>query len=87
MGIWGMWGSLGSAIAAFLTPMVFAFAGLTSLWLFYCALVVIATVIMCICVRDPFKNASSAALEDAVATPGEVAGLASGGRSPRIASF
>ena len=80
MGIWGMWGSLGSAIAAFLTPMVFAFAGLTSLWLFYCALVVIATVIMCICVRDPFKNASSAALEDAVATPGEVAGSQAGSK-------
>ena len=80
MGIWGMWGSLGSAIAAFLTPMVFAFAGLTSLWLFYCALVVIATVIMCICVRDPFKNASSAALEDAVAMPGEVAGSQAGSK-------
>ena len=74
MGIWGMGGSLGSAIAAFLTPMVFAFAGLTSRWLFYCALVVIATVIMCICVRDPFKKASPEALEDAVAAPGEVAG-------------
>lgn len=75
MGIWGMWGSLGSAIAAFLTPMVFAFAGLTSLWLFYCALVVIATVIMCICVRDPFKKKLSTALEEAVSVPEDVLGM------------
>lgn len=93
MGIWGMWGSLGSAIAAFLTPLVFAFAGLTSLWLFYCALVVIATVIMCICVRDPFKKGSPVAPEDAVnasegasgaaqsdVTPGEVAGSQAGSK-------
>lgn len=76
MGIWGMWGSLGSAIAAFLTPMVFAFAGLTSLWLFYCALVVIATVIMCICVRDPFKKKLSTALEEAVSVPEDALGMA-----------
>ena len=88
MGIWGMWGSLGSAIAAFLTPLVFAFAGLTSLWLFYCVLVVIATIIMCACVRDPFKKTSPAALGDAAnasegvsgvsqsdVVPGEVSGL------------
>lgn len=75
MGIWGMWGSLGSAIAAFLTPMVFAFAGLTSLWLFYCALVVIATVIMCICVRDPFKKKLSTALEEAVSVPEDALGM------------
>lgn len=82
MGIWGMWGSLGSAIAAFLTPMVFAFAGLTSLWLFYCALVVIATVIMCICVRDPFKKASSAALEDAVNASEEASGMTQSDDAP-----
>ncbi len=75
MGIWGMWGSLGSAIAAFLTPMVFAFAGLTSLWLFYCALVVIATVIMCICVRDPFKKKLPTALEEAVSVPEDALGM------------
>lgn len=82
MGIWGMWGSLGSAIAAFLTPMVFAFAGLTSLWLFYCALVVIATVIMCICVRDPFKKASSKALEDAVNASEGASGVAQSDVTP-----
>lgn len=86
MGIWGMWGSLGSAIAAFLTPMVFAFAGLTSLWLFYCALVVIATVIMCICVRDPFKKASSKALEDAVNASEGAAGVAQSDVTPDEAS-
>ena len=86
MGIWGMWGSLGSAIAAFLTPMVFAFAGLTSLWLFYCALVVIATVIMCICVRDPFKKASPVALEDAVNASEGAAGVAQSDVTPDEAS-
>lgn len=86
MGIWGMWGSLGSAIAAFLTPLVFAFAGLTSLWLFYCALVVIATVIMCICVRDPFKKASPVALEDAVNASEGAAGVAQSDVTPDEAS-
>lgn len=86
MGIWGMWGSLGSAIAAFLTPLVFAFAGLTSLWLFYCALVVIATVIMCICVRDPFKKASPVALEDAVNAFEGAAGVAQSDVTPDEAS-
>lgn len=86
MGIWGMWGSLGSAIAAFLTPMVFAFAGLTSLWLFYCALVVIATVIMCICVRDPFKKASPVALEDAVNASEGASGVAQSDVTPDEAS-
>lgn len=82
MGIWGMWGSLGSAIAAFLTPLVFAFAGLTSLWLFYCALVVIATVIMCICVRDPFKKGSPVAPEDAVNASEGASGVAQSGVAP-----
>lgn len=86
MGICGMWGSLGSAIAAFLTPLVFAFAGLTSLWLFYCALVVIATVIMCICVRDPFKKASPVALEDAVNASEGAAGVAQSDVTPDEAS-
>lgn len=82
MGIWGMWGSLGSAIAAFLTPLVFAFAGLTSLWLFYCALVVIATVIMCICVRDPFKKGSPVASEDAVNASEGASGVAQSDVTP-----
>lgn len=82
MGIWGMWGSLGSAIAAFLTPLVFAFAGLTSLWLFYCALVVIATVIMCICVRDPFKKGSPVAPEDAVNASEGASGVAQSDVTP-----
>lgn len=82
MGIWGMWGSLGSAIAAFLTPLVFAFAGLTSLWLFYGALVVIATVIMCICVRDPFKKGSPVAPEDAVNASEGASGVAQSDVTP-----
>lgn len=86
MGIWGMWGSLGSAIAAFLTPLVFAFAGLTSLWLFYCALVVIATVIMCICVRDPFKKGSPVAPEDAVNASEGASGVAQSGVAPSNAA-
>lgn len=86
MGIWGMWGSLGSAIAAFLTPLVFAFAGLTSLWLFYCALVVIATVIMCICVRDPFKKGSPVAPEDAVNASERASGVAQSGVAPSNAA-
>lgn len=86
MGIWGMWGSLGSAIAAFLTPLVFAFAGLTSLWLFYCALVVIATVIMCICVRDPFKKGSPVAPEDAVNASEGASGVAQSGAAPSNAA-
>lgn len=86
MGIWGMWGSLGSAIAAFLTPLVFAFAGLTSLWLFYCALVVVATVIMGICVRDPFKKGLPVALEDAVNVPQEASGMMQSDVTPGEAS-
>ncbi len=86
MGIWGMWGSLGSAIAAFLTPLVFAFAGLTSLWLFYCALVVIATVIMCICVKDPFKKGSPVAPEDAVNASEGASGVAQSGVAPSNAA-
>lgn len=53
MGFWGMWGPLGSAFAALLTPTVYAGVGFHGLWLIYGAVVIAAAAIMFIAVKKP----------------------------------
>ena len=51
MGIWGVWGPLGSSIAGLLTPTLFVLFGMTWLWLLYAAVVAVACIIMLVLVK------------------------------------
>lgn len=57
MGIWGVWGPLGSVIAALLTPTLFVTLGFTNLWLTYAVIAIAATAIMTFVVRPPAQDA------------------------------
>ena len=53
LGFWGVWGPLGSAAAALLTPTIYATTGFKGLWIAYAAIVVVAAIIMFIAVKEP----------------------------------
>lgn len=61
MGIWGIWGCLGSTVAAVLTPTVFGMWGFDGLWIAFAVVSAVAAVLVLIFVRKP--QAGSAAAE------------------------
>ena len=75
MGIWGIWGCLGSTIAAVITPGLFAAAGFSGVWVAYAVVSVVAAAVVAVVVRMPrendlFEEIDSAASEQAGATAG-----------------
>lgn len=53
MGIWGMWGCLGSTIAAVVGPTVFASMGLSGLWALFALCAIVACVLVLVTIRVP----------------------------------
>lgn len=53
LGIWGVWGPLGSVIAGLITPSIFENLGLSWLWILYAVLVIVATTVMYLVVKEP----------------------------------
>lgn len=56
LGLWGMWGPLGSALAALITPSIYVIWGTTGLWLAYTMLVVGFTMMMLLLVKAPASS-------------------------------
>ena len=53
MGIWGIWGCLGSTVAAVLTPTIFGMWGFDGLWIAFALVTAIAAVLVLIFIRKP----------------------------------
>lgn len=53
MGIWGIWGCLGSTIAAVVTPTVFETLGFSGLWILFAAIAACAAVLVSVVIRVP----------------------------------
>ena len=53
MGIWGIWGCLGSTIAAVVTPTVFETLGFSGLWILFAAIVACVAVLVSVAIRVP----------------------------------
>ena len=53
MGIWGIWGCLGSTIAAVVTPTVFETLGFSGLWILFAAIAACAAVLVSVTIRVP----------------------------------
>lgn len=53
MGIWGIWGCLGSTIAAVVTPTVFEALGFSGLWILFAAIAACAAVLVSVVIRVP----------------------------------
>lgn len=82
MGIWGIWGCLGSTVAAIVTPTVFETLGFEGLWIAYAALAVLAAVLVAAVIRMPPGSVSVRIREErsnAVAARGEAAKASMGG--------
>lgn len=59
MGIWGIWGSLGSTIAAVFTPTIFGMWGFDGLWIAFAIVTAVAALLVIIFVRKPAQSVSS----------------------------
>lgn len=53
MGIWGIWGCLGSTIAAVVTPTVFETLGFSGLWILFATIAGCAAVLVSVAIRVP----------------------------------
>lgn len=53
MGIWGIWGCLGSTVAAVLTPTVFGMWGFDGLWIAFAVVTAIAAILVLVFIRTP----------------------------------
>ena len=53
MGIFGIWGCVGSTIAALITPTIFQTAGFSGLWIGFAAVTAVAAVIELVLIREP----------------------------------
>ena len=70
LGIWGIWGPIGSVVAGLITPTVFNSFGFTWLWIAYAIIVIIATIVMYVVVKEPSKDVEITAEENtAIAKP------------------
>lgn len=65
MGIWGIWGCLGSTVAAVVTPGLFAAAGFNGVWIAYAAVAVIAAAVVAVVVRMPRENSLFEEIDEA----------------------
>ena len=60
MGVWGIWGCLGSTIAAVLTPTIFETMGFSGLWIAYAVVAAVAAVVVLFVIKDRGINVSEA---------------------------
>ncbi len=60
MGVWGIWGCLGSTIAAVLTPTIFENMGFSGLWIAYAVVAAIAAAVVLFVIKDRGINVSEA---------------------------
>lgn len=58
MGVWGIWGCVGSTIAAVLTPTIFESLGFSGLWIAYAIVAAVAAVVVLLVVKDRGVNAA-----------------------------
>lgn len=56
MGIWGIWGCLGSTIAAVVTPTVFETLGFSGLWIAFAVIAALAAVLVLVVIRVPRQD-------------------------------
>jgi MFS family permease len=70
LGIWGVWGSAASVLAALITPTLFLLIGKTMMWFLYAAFVVAALLIMLVVVKPVDPAPAQAGEEQAQAAPG-----------------
>lgn len=61
MGIWGIWGCLGSTVAALLTPTVFESWGFFGLWLAYAIVAAAAALLVLLAIKDRGSKLSATA--------------------------
>lgn len=87
MGIWGVWGSAGSTIAALITPTIFATIGFTGLWLSYAGFAVLTALLLAFVVKMPSNKPATAPvpIEGELAKAGESEPVeqAGGGQEPK----
>ncbi|MBR5260494.1 MAG: MFS transporter [Eggerthellaceae bacterium] len=60
MGVWGIWGCLGSTIAAVLTPTIFETMGFSGLWIAYAVVAAVAAAVVLFVIKDRGLNLSEA---------------------------
>ncbi len=53
LGIWGIWGCVGSTVAAVLTPTVFEAVGFRGVWVAYAVVAVVAAIVLVVAIRVP----------------------------------
>jgi len=70
LGIWGVWGSAASVLAALITPTLFLLIGKTMMWFLYAAFVVAALLIMLVVVKPVDPAPAQAGEEQVQAAPG-----------------
>ena len=69
MGIWGIWGCLGSTVAAVLTPTVFGTWGFDGLWIAFAVVTAVAAVLVLVFIRKPAQMPVAVEAQDAVTQP------------------
>lgn len=69
MGIWGIWGCLGSTVAAVLTPTVFGMWGFDGLWIAFAVVTAVAAVLVLVFIRKPAQMSVAVEAQDAVTQP------------------
>ena len=52
MGVWGIWGCLGSTIAAVLTPTIFETMGFSGLWIAYAVVAAVAAAVVLLVIKE-----------------------------------
>lgn len=52
MGVWGIWGCLGSTVAAVLTPTIFENLGFSGLWIAYAIVAAVAAVVVLVVIKE-----------------------------------
>lgn len=82
MGVWGIWGNMGSTIAAVVTPTLFENAGFSGVWTAFAVVTAVAAVLLLVVIRVP-RNAASAAVADA----GAAAAADEAGERPSLRSM
>lgn len=68
MGIWGIWGCLGSTIAALVTPTLFEAAGFSGVWIAFAIVAVIAAIVVLVVIKMPNAEQEAALMQNLAAT-------------------
>jgi MFS family permease len=69
MGIWGLWGSLGSTAAGVITPTLMELMGFEGIWVIYAGFTLLAAVLLMVLIRLPKTGADTAANANAPVVP------------------